>query len=134
MRPVLILFLASNLIFLCGMELLEHREEIGTLKDQAGAQNQINQASKEAEAAFQKVAEAVKSGKIRSGTLSKDVKSRHGAPSAVSPEGDGQRWLYRSMKGKTLERPWIFLYFDKGGSLVRQECGHTDACPEPVVI
>lgn len=129
-RAFFSLVLLAGAFFFCGMELLQYREEIGTLKDQAAAQGDIGNAQKENEAAFQKAQSELAAGRIKAGDSSKQLRGRLGAPSSASPEGKGERWLYRSSKGKMLERPWIFFYFDAAGSLLRWECGHTPACPD----
>ena len=112
------------------MEIMHHREEIGTLKDQAGARKEISEASKKNETAFKKVEAALIAKEIKTGDLSTRIQKRCGPPSAAAPEGDGQRWLYRSLQGGLLDKPWIWLYFDKTGALVRWECGHTAACAD----
>lgn len=129
-RALLSLLLLAGATVFCGMEVLAHREEIGTLKGQADAQNEIKKAQKENDEAFQKAEAQLLSGKLKTGTPSKDLRARCGAPSSVSPEGAGERWLYRSSKGKLLDRPWVFFYFDASGKLLRWECGHLKACPE----
>ncbi len=126
----LFLLVFASAFFFCGMELLEYREEIGTLKDQAGQEAEKAKHAKTHEEAFKKVEAALISGQLKTGTPVKDVRSRYGDPSTARPEGQGQRFLYRSLKGKFLDRPWIFLYFSQDGRLERWDCGHTPACPE----
>ena len=127
---LLLLFLFSSAFFSCGMEVMEHREELGTLKEQSGDEDQKGKIAKEHDAAFKKIEAALIAKEIKTGISSKQIQSRYGSPSTSSPEGDGQRWLYRSLKGGFLNRPWVFLYFDKNGLLLRWDCGHTPACPE----
>ena len=109
---------------------MEHREELGTLKEQSGDEADKDKIAKEHEAAFKKVEAALIAKEIKSGMSSKQIRSRYGSPSTSSAEGDGRRWLYRSLKGGFLDKPWIFLYFDKNDLLLRWDCGHTPACLE----
>ena len=129
---MLFLLLAGNFVLFCGMEVMEHREELGTLKAQAGDEAEKDKISKAHEEAFQKVAAAMTAGEIKIGALSKDIRARFGAPSvADAGEGGGQRWLYRSLKGRNaLDKPWVFLYFDSKGILTRWDCGHVQGCAE----
>ncbi len=127
-RWAFLLLFVSSFLF-CGMGVLEHREELGTLKEQSIQEEQKEKTSKAQEEAFKKVEAALKASEIKEGLELSQIRSRYGAPSAISPEGEGgQRWLYRSSKGKALEKPWIFLYFDSQSRLIRWECGHTEAC------
>ncbi len=124
------LFLLGGAYFSCGMELMQYGEEIGTLKDQAAQEAEKAKHAKLHEQAFKKVEAALIAGEIKAGAAMKDIRARYGEPSTVRPEGPGQRFLYRSLKGKFLDRPWIFLYFGADGRLIRWDCGHTAACPE----
>ena len=130
-RPVLLLlFLFSSAFFSCGMEVMEHREELGTLKEQSVEEAEKDKIAKAHESAFRKVEAAILSKEIKSGMASKQIRSDYGVSSSIRPEGDGEHWLYRSLKGGFLDKPWIFLYFDKNGMLTHWDCGHTPACPD----
>ena len=123
------LLLACAFCF-CGMEVVEHREELGTLKEQSVEEGEKDKIAQAHETAFKKIEAAILSKEIITGVSSKQIKSKYGAPSTSSPEGDGQRWLYRSLKGRFLDKPWIFLYFDNKDLLTHWDCGHTPACPD----
>ena len=110
------------------MDIIQHREEISTLKDQSAAQDEINKISQAQEKAFRNVEKAMASKEIQPGMTSKQVRSRYGEPSVTGSVETGSRWLYRSVKGSFIARPWIFLYFNPAGELARWECGHTAAC------
>ncbi len=110
------------------MEVLEHREELGTLKDQSKEGPMMEKLLNEHEAAFQKVRAAIASRELRPGISSKDVSKKYGKPIDDDAAGAGRKWLYRSKTGKWLNRPWITLYFDSTGKLEKWDCGHTE-CP-----
>ena len=113
------------------MGVAEHREELGTLKEQSLEENEKGKITKLHEEAFKKVETALITQEIKQEATSKQIQSRYGAPSVITAIEDGERWLYRSLKGKGfLDKPWIFLYFDRHGKLSRWDCGHTPACPE----
>ena len=119
------LFLGSSVLIFCGMEVMQYREELGTLKEHASNEGERKKFEKSQENSFQAVDKAVKSKKISVGTTTADFLNRFGAPNAKDSSENGQRWLYRSIHGKALEKPWIFFYFDPQGKLLRWECGHT---------
>jgi hypothetical protein len=111
-----------------GMEVMEHREELGTLKEQSKEGPMMEKLLADQEAAFQKVRGAIASRELRPGELSKDVAKKYGKPIDQDVWGAGQKWLYRSKTGKWLERPWIYLFFDADGKLEKWDCNHTE-CP-----
>ena len=110
------------------MEVLEHREELGTLKEQSKEGPIMEKILNEHEAVFQKVREAIASRELRPGIPSKDVAKKYGNPIDKDTSDGGQKWLYRSKTGKWLDRAWIMLYFDAGGRLEKWDCNHTE-CP-----
>ena len=110
------------------MEVMEHREELGTLKEQSKEGPMMEKIQEEHEAAFQKVRGAILSRELRPGAPSKDVAKKYGKPIDEDASNGGRKWLYRSKTGKWLDRAWITLYFDGGGKLERWDCNHTE-CP-----
>ena len=120
------LFLIFIPILFCGMGIMEHGEEISTLKDQAAAEAVKGKLSAEQEKAFENVSRAAGRKELHAGLTRKNILDRYGKPSMSDSSNGEERWLYRSSKGKMLERPWIFLYFDSRGNLSRWDCGHMD--------
>ena len=119
--------LALAMALICGMEVMEHREELGTLKEQGKDEAEKEIILAEQEARFQAVRKALVGKELGIGVLSKEVLSKYGKPVvADSAGGQGEKWLYRSRKGKWLDRPWVYLYFDQKKSLSGWECGHTE--------
>lgn len=126
-RSFTVFMLAMAMALICGMEMMEHREELGTLKEQGKDEAQKEKDLTEHEARFQAVRQALIGKELRIGALSKEVLSKYGKPVvADSASGTGEKWLYRSRKGKWLDRPWVYLYFDQKKNLTSWECGHTE--------
>ena len=111
-----------------GMEVMEHRKELGTLKEQSKEGPMMEKILNEQEAAFQNIRKAIASGELKPGFSSKEVAKKYGNPIDKDTSNGGQKWLYRSKTGKWLDHPWIYLYFDPAGKLMKWDCNHTE-CP-----
>lgn len=126
-RSFTVFMLALSMALICGMEMMEHAEELGTLQEQGKDEAQKEKHLAEQEARFQAVRQALIGKELKIGVLSKEVLIKYGKPVvADSAGGTGEKWLYRSRKGKWLDRGWVYLYFDQKKSFTGWECGHTE--------
>lgn len=108
------------------MEIIHHREELGTLKGQSVEEGEKAKISKEHQASYEKISRAMARQELKPGVSLKKIVSTYGKPASADRKNGHERWLYRSSKGPQMERPWIFLYFDENGKLLSWECGHTE--------
>lgn len=125
-RTAQILAAAVAWTAICGMEVMEHRQELGTLKEQSQEGPRMEEALEKQEASFLGVAEALRTKALAKGAAGRDVSSRYGSPVTVSPGPGGEQWMYRSRHGKRLQTPWVFLYFGEDGRLRDWKCARTD--------
>ncbi len=122
--------LGTAAVFSCGMgdlgQAREHREEIGTLKEQSEDEAAKLKELAAQDASFQSVRAAIIRGELQAGTSGKVFAKKFGLPSVKDPEGEGLEWLYMARSKKWLQTPRVALYFDKGNRLESWECFHTD--------
>lgn len=113
-------------VFLMGMDIVPHREALGTLKDLSDSRAQEEDALRRQEESFQKTLMLIKSGELEPGKSADWLRRRAGEPVSVTQSEGSRAWLYRARNGRGLDTPWIFVYADDKGRIVRWECGHTD--------
>ena len=118
--------LVGAFFLLCAMGVMEHREELGTLKEHGQEADAQEKELAEQEARFQSVKAAIIAAELKAGTSAKEITKKFGKPIDTAPLEKGEKWLYRSRTGKWLDTPWIYIYFDEQGYLTRWECAHTD--------
>ena len=113
--------------FSCGMGgVFEHREELGTLKDQGEEEAGKEKELAAQDASFQNVKAAIVRGELKEGMPGRDLVSKLGPPAVTIPKDEGHEWLYIARSKKWLDSPRVALYFDKDGRLKGWECTHTN--------
>jgi hypothetical protein len=112
-----------------GMEILEHRKELGVLKEHGRDEEQKEKELERRESAFQGVRNAIKGGQLTKGASSRDVEKKYDRPAVSGPEGNGEEWIYFGRSSERLRAPRVHLYFSESRRLERWECHYAD-CDE----
>jgi len=110
------------LIFLSGCAILEHKNELLTLKSLGDDQAKQEQFLKRQEKKFQLLLSDYEKGKLKQGTAQKAVLSRYGEPISMKKNEDqpevSEQFVYRHPE-QFFGSEKIYLYFDKDSKLIK---------------
>ncbi len=107
-------------------EVFEHREELGTLKEQGEEEKKKAEALAEERLTFQNILSALREKRLEKGMPAKEVAQKFGRPWVESQKVSALEWLYFNPSGKWLQNPRIQLNFDKDKRLAGWECFYVE--------
>ena len=113
--------------FLAGCTAASHMEELNTLRAMGKEEKSKAQDTHDEDKNFQKIKAAITEGRLKPGMKAGEVSRQGGEPVVISPQENGEKWVYKPGNADWFSGPKISLYFNKSGLLKKWEC-RRDAC------
>lgn len=106
----------------------EHREELGTLKEQGDNEKKKAEYLTEQRAHFNGILDGIRRKELKVGMSADESSKKWGKAEVESSAQSGWEWIYIDPQGKRLKNPRIELHFDNDRRLTSWECSYVE-CP-----